>query len=499
MTEPVVTVKGWNATTGQKIDTPKAEDFPGVHREEICDLDGLKGELYDFFWSPDGKQFATVDAEQREDGEFDSKSLRVWDAYSREELHKLEGGTDLDTVCVWSPDGLKLVTFNNATPDGTMWVWDVSSGKELYKIDHQGSVEGVMDVAWSPDGTRLASAGDDGTVKVWDALSGGKLHTLIEHTDGVLWVAWSPDGTKLASQSEGEVKIWDASCARSALHTLSASSYWGAKPAWSPDGSMLAAGGDPDLDLSVRVWDAGTWEEIHTFLEEEEEAPEVVNEDIEAEELLCIAWSPDGESLAIGSGIGTAIGNGSSLVDTSDFSVRVLEASSGEETCKLKGHEGRVHCLAWSPDGTRIATCSADKTIRLWDLTRGTEVDKLVGHKDAVRSVAWSPDGKRLVSGSEDTLLKIWDVSSSSEPQTLKGHLGGVRSVAWSPDGKIIASGTSGSWDDTVKIWDTSDGSEVHTLKGHKATVRAVAWSPDGEKLATASKDNTIRIWFIHR
>ncbi|MGE4168377.1 MAG: hypothetical protein AB7E68_02420, partial [Candidatus Babeliales bacterium] len=158
----------------------------------------------------------------------------------------------------------------------------------------------------------------------------------------------------------------------------------------------------------------------------------------------------------------------------------------------LTGHTDSVFSVAWSPDGTKLASGSWDKTIKIWNAQTGTELQTLTGHTGFVHSVAWSPDGTKLASGSYDKTIKIWDAQTGTELQTLTGHTTYIQSVAWSPDGTKLA---SGSYDKTIKIWDAQTGTELQTLTGHTDWVISVAWSPDGTKLASAADDNTIKIW----
>ena len=131
-------------------------------------------------------------------------------------------------------------------------------------------------------------------------------------------------------------------------------------------------------------------------------------------------------------------------------------------------------------------------TIEIWDASSGSLLRNLSGHSDWVFSVAWSPDGTKIASGSQDTTIKLWNASSGSEIRTLSGHGGGVPSIAWSPDGTKIA---SGSWDTTIKLWDTSSGSLLRTLSGHGGSMLSVAWSPDGTKIVSSNLNPWELLW----
>ncbi len=160
----------------------------------------------------------------------------------------------------------------------------------------------------------------------------------------------------------------------------------------------------------------------------------------------------------------------------------------------LRGHTNQVSCLAYSPDGKRIASgawCEKNPgEFKLWDAADGRELLELKGHSDLVSSVAFSPDGKVLASGSRDTTVRVWDGPTGRHLRTLSSE-GLVMSLAFSPDGQRLATG--GTVDRNinsagqVRIWEVSTGKELRTLKGHAGPVWCLAFSPDGTSLATGS------------
>ncbi len=156
----------------------------------------------------------------------------------------------------------------------------------------------------------------------------------------------------------------------------------------------------------------------------------------------------------------------------------------------LTGHTNWVNAVAWSPDGTRLASASADGEVRLWDPSTGHPLSTLTGHQ-WVDTVTWSPDGTRLATAGDDGEVRLWDPSTGHPLSTLTDHTGRVSVVAWSPDGTRVA--TAGD-DGEVRLWDPSTGHPLSTLTGHTGRMRAMTWSPDSTRLATASAEGKIYV-----
>jgi WD40 repeat protein len=297
------------------------------------------------------------------------------------------------------------------------------------------------------------------------------LLTLKGHTSAVHSVCFSPDGRRLASASDDmTVKVWDA-VTGDEIRTLKGHTSAVHSVCFSPDGRRLAAGQPGKVDEQgrlvpgeVKVWDVATGRQLRTLKGH-------------TSFVYCVCFGPDGRRLASAS---------------MDQTVKVWDAVTGDEIRTLEGHTCGVLGVCFSPDGRRLASASADKTVKVWDAGTGEEVRTLKGHTGFVNSVCFSRDGQRLASASDDMTVKVWDAVTGDEIRTLKGHTGGVSAVCFSRDGQRLA---SASEDATVKVWDAVTGQEILSLKGHTDVVESVAFSPDGKRLASASADRTVKLW----
>jgi serine/threonine protein kinase len=188
--------------------------------------------------------------------------------------------------------------------------------------------------------------------------------------------------------------------------------------------------------------------------------------------IYCAAFSPDGQHLAAGNW------DGDSSV------IKVWDVGTREPPSTLRGHQNNINRLAYSPDGKRLVSASSDATARVWN--NGKDGDGLIlnGHAGAVYGAVFSPDGKQVVTAGEDRTVRVWDATTGKQLHALEGHGQGVMILAFSPDGKLLASGTEEEW----KLWDADGFKEVRTVAGAAGWL---AFAPDGKSLLTGGHNNS--------
>jgi WD40 repeat protein len=129
----------------------------------------------------------------------------------------------------------------------------------------------------------------------------------------------------------------------------------------------------------------------------------------------------------------------------------------------------------------------------VWDADTGEELAVLEGHGDGVRDVAFSPDGTRIATASSDNTARVWDADTGASLAELKGHTHEVQSAAFSPDGRRIV---TASWDGTARVWDASTGEQLAELKGHgDSNLSDVAFSPDGTRVTVVNSRFAVRTY----
>jgi WD40 repeat protein/serine/threonine protein kinase len=394
-------------------------------------------------------------------------TVTVWDLVANQE-RVLKGQANRANAVAFSPDSRFLAWTGT---DRTATIWDlIEDQRKMVLSDHNDDVKAV---AFNPAGTRLATGSDDRTVRIWDARTGQlMLPPLAGHQGAVFGVAFSPDGQLLASAGKDRtVRVWDAATG-APIWVLRGHTGYIPAVAFSPDGRRLASGGE---DATIRLWDPATGREVITLRDHKG----CVNS---------LAFGPDGWRLA-----SAAYGN-------LDNTVRIWNATpiedAGPDPIRIfTGHTQDVQCLAFSPDGSLLASGGPDRTVRVRNADMGQVIHVLRDRQlQEINSVAFSPDGQHLAATSEIGIVAVWNVRSGQKAW------GGIRKISdydlggiiYSPDGKSLAIADGGK---AVHILDATTGENRKTLKGNIGAVSAVAYRSDGRRLAAVSATQQVLVW----
>ena len=453
--------------------------------------------------------------------------------------------------------------------DRTVRVWDLGSGQQVgYPIvGHSGWVEAL---SFSRDGV-LASGSRDRTVSLWrvlpelarddpSAVPAQQVDVLRGHTDTARSVAFSPDGTTLVSGgNDGRIIVWDVQQAMPLTgHTRERGDANGVESvAFTPDGKVVASGAH---DHTIIFSDAATRKQVGTPLadlngqtcrRDDQGRPEG-----RPDEVRTLAFSPDGLTLAAGTGdsersirlwrwisgspsvpgspapSGTLLCGHTKKVLGVDFHRRRHPPRLGQRR-RHPAPLGRRHRQGPPPPGRRRRTGRLPAPAPRWPTTgsrsgpspsartggpspppatpapsasgtwrrapcgpRPPPASSQGAHTARVTTVAFSPDGRTLATGSEDRTVRFWEAQTlQPRGEPLRGHGEAVRRVAFNAGGDVLASGAN---DRTIWLWDVETRLPLsQPLTGHTHEVWDVAFSPSLDTLASVSKDLTVRLWSL--
>lgn len=338
------------------------------------------------------------------------------------------------------------------------YFWRQTKGESLHTF--RGHSNRVTQLAFSADGSLLASAAEDQTVKVWDLPSRRLVRTLY-HPDRSRGVLFSPDHRSLLTGcSDGCLRLWNL--ASGELTAVLTNGRPVLEVRLSPDGDTVAATSDDALDL----WSLSR---RRRSLSLPVKRPGVGT--------AFAAFSPDGQTLAYHNGA---------------YGVVLFDLPTRSTKALLTGHLGNVIALAFSPDAAYLVTAGYDSPVRIWDAHTHREMRALTNHSSFVSAVAFSPRGEFLATGGGDQRIGLWDTRTWELVGLLRGHHNEVRSLAFSPDGHWLS---SGSKDESVRLWATRPSSEMKSVEPLPGDVAQVALSPSGTGLLTVHQDGSCVLW----
>jgi WD40 repeat protein len=366
------------------------------------------------------------------------------------------------THLAYRPDGRRIATGQS---DGTVHQWDSSTGNPVGSV-LKGHSRSVKAVAYTPDGQWIASAGVDGTMRLWNANTGAALNPDPQRVAPLDTVDVSPDGRMILTAGANDtVQQWDPRSGRlvSTMPVLPDNSAIITHVTFDRSGKLWAASGNQG---SLAIYD--TTGKLH--------APIISARNLSGNpaHLLGIAFSPDGHTMA-------AVSDHLELfnVDTGES----IWSTPVEKTVATV-----IWTVAFSPDGSRIATGCDDGVWQLWDANTGAQLGKtMIGHTGAVLGVAFSPDDRQIATVSLDATLRFW---SGTVGQPMRGPDTFAGQVAFSPDGRRLTA----SGEITVEQWDVGSGEPRPSLPISDSGTISFGFADDG-RIVTAAADGTVRVW----
>ena len=405
------------------------------------------------------------------------KDYAKWELPTEAKARLGKGGIN---VIQFSPDGVQLAVGSNIG----IWLYDVGTGKELSLFSGM-----CQALAFSPDSRYLANGGGKYTTdetQVWDTTTGYKV-PLANVPASATALQFSSDSTKLISLSSlgNTISTLDLESGKVNVTTLKGgpeSEVGTVSEVYAFTFDKIAFGG---WNGKIQLWDTTTGKKLSTLRGHADSPPQPLPSrlppsPLNRKRVLALAFSPDGTRLASGS---------------KDNTVRLWDNASDSESTVLQKHTGWTNVLAFSPDGKILASGSTDKTVQLWDTATGEPIATLTGHLNGINALAFSPNGTTLASGSTDGTVRFWNTENGDPLSTpITGHTEWVKAVAFSKDSSTL---TSVAFNGAITFWDIKTSQKTDPqITGHRDWLATSAFSPDGTKLVSIGAESTMVVGF---
>jgi WD40 repeat protein len=463
------------------------ESYTGAARGEFSGHRGLVGRLR---LSDDGKRLLSTS--------WGGDIIRLWN--TEDGSHKEFSGQGVPSVdAALSHDGKRVVS---AGDDGSIWLWDAGSAKQLRVIKRADGRGGPVE--FSKDDLTVFKADAFGILEAWDADGGQLLSSVDTHRGAISCLSLSPDGSTLAScGGNPDIQLWNVKTRKPIeSRTLKGHQGWVTRVRFSQDGRMLVSG---SVDRSSRVWDVDTGRELLALVGHAGEVNDVdfmlgtgaavtvakggalrvwlldVSKDLllitPSSHVTAISLTPDSQGIVAGG---------------ADGSLSLLDSHTGKALQTFAGNRGQINAVSVSPDGKTAISGGADTLVHVWEMGSGREIRFLEGHKAAVSGAAICPDGHTAISAAGGEPLRHWNLDSGKLIRTFGIQSQWMRQIAVSPDGRSAASGDDG---DGAVVWDITTGNREAVLTGHDRPITDAVFSADGRSILTSSWDKTLRRW----
>jgi WD40 repeat protein len=428
--------------------------------------------------SPNGGLLASISGRDAVTNRFQGADLRVWPnsgtgaAVAR--LTFSGGRPPIRRIRyqVFSPNGQQVATVACRDIDGkTVSEIQICAAASGQPVLTPLKLDGVVsDVAFSPDGTRLAAASKAGMARIWNLKQDGEPGPILAHKGWVTVVAFSPDGRRLATGSRDKtVRIWDVQSGEPTTPTLPHGRQV-LDAQFSHDGLRLVTTASDESGGEFHVWDVASGERLRSV-----DNPQGRIENV----IFQITFSPDDKQVLTASMDGTAV---------------VWDASSGRQMFPPFKHDDGVLTAVFSQDGHSILTAAFDRTARLWSLPLGGAQVAMLNHCDFILGAFFSASARQVVTFGMDGMVREWELPLGPPGVITLRHTNEVLYAEFSPDGRRIV---TASRDRTARVWDAQTGKPLTPPLTHDGAVNHASFSPDGQRVVTASTDGTARIWEV--
>ena len=425
-------VRGW------EVDFRRCYRVDAVHDDHISRL----------IVSPTGDSYLTASWDGR---------IKIWTPKHRLKF-ELPAGPAAVTSVSFMPDGQRMAV---GYWNGTVAIWDLATGKVFDEfVAHE---ENLASCAVVMNGQLVVTIDQAGRLRSWSLATMGVSRFANLHTGEVYGLAYVPDNMQALSVGhDGQIKLWGRN-----EHTELASLDPQIGPimscAISPDKRLWALGLSSG---EIRIWNA----EQQTF-----ESSLIGHKD----GVSSVAFSPNGQQILSGSW---------------DMKVKVWSLDKLRTLCTMHGHSKEIASVEISLDGRLAVSACWDMTARLWDLSQThrdylSDMRTLSGHKGRVLACAFHPDGTHVATGSADESIRIWQVDKATDPKVLHGHTDAVTSIRYTPSGQLLL---SAGRDGRVLIWNAEDGAVVSQLE-HESPILSLAISPDGTQAMIGDEAGRVR------